>query len=257
MSDDALIGDYVRLERRGTTGVLTLNRPDQRNILTGPMVDAIGAALDDLENDGTTRCLVITGAGKAFCAGAELATLQAAGRGDFAPVEHVYEGFLRVLHSPLATIAAVNGPAVGAGFNLALACDIRLAGPRALFDTRFAQLQLHPGGGHVWMLARAVGQQKATLACLFGQTWDAERGVTDGLVAAAHPVETLVDAGVELGDRLSGLDVEFARSLIGTLRETFATTTHEQALADETDRQRWSTTLPGFSARMAELLAPR
>ena len=104
--------------------------------------------------------VVLTGAGKAFCAGAELSVLRAAADGDFDSVRPVYEGFLRVLRSPLPTIAAVNGPAVGAGFNLALACDVRLAGRHAIFDTRFTQLRLHPGGGHTWLLARARARRR-------------------------------------------------------------------------------------------------
>ena len=85
-----------------------------------------------------------------------------------APSPSIYEGFLRVLRSPLPTIAAVNGPAVGAGMNLALACDVRLAGASARFDTRFVKIGLHPGGGHVWMLERAVGPQAAAAMVLFG-----------------------------------------------------------------------------------------
>lgn len=149
--------------------MISLNNPDRRNVLSAPLVRAIGDAMDDAESSESVRCVVVTGEGRAFCAGAELGTLRAAADGDFASVEDVYSGFLRVFRSPLPTIAAVNGPAVGAGFNLALACDIRLSAREAVFDTRFAQLHIHPGGGHAWMLARAVGPQRAMLACLFGE----------------------------------------------------------------------------------------
>ena len=141
------------------------------------------------------------GGGSAFCAGAEVATLRGAANGEWDDVETVYQGFLRVRDCPLPTIAAVDGLAVGAGFNLALACDV-LAGPGALFDARFMALRLHPGGGHAWMLARAVGQQQATLACLFGETWDAQAAVRAGLAAAV--VDTgLLDTAVALGQRLA------------------------------------------------------
>ncbi len=185
---DCLMPDneLVTLHHRGGVAVVTLNDPRRRNILTRPLVQALAAAMDEAERADTARCIVVTGAGAAFCAGAELSTLRAAADGDFASVESVYLGFLRVRESPLPTIAAVNGPAVGAGFNLALACDIRLAGPAAVFDTRFAELRLHPGGGHTWMLARAVGQQQATLACLFGAVWDAGAAREVGLVAAVE-----------------------------------------------------------------------
>ena len=90
-----------------------------------------------------------------------LAALAPRTRGARATSATIYEGFLRVLRSPLPTVAAVNGPAVGAGFNLALACDVRLAGTSARFDARFLRIGLHPGGGHTWMLDRAVGPQAA------------------------------------------------------------------------------------------------
>ena len=173
MPDD----DLVTLDQRGGVAVVTLNDPARRNAFSGPLVHALAAAMDRAERDEATRCVVVTGAGSAFCAGAEVATLRGAANGEWDDVETVYQGFLRVRDCPLPTIAAVNGPAVGAGFNLALACDVRLAGPGALFDTRFTTLRLHPGGGHAWMLARAVGQQQATLACLFGETWDARAAV--------------------------------------------------------------------------------
>src|ERR671920_1584162 len=98
------------------------------------------------------------GAPPAFCAGADLGNLaEATGDG----LGRIYEGFLRIARSPLPTLAAVNGAAVGAGMNLALVCDVRLAARRAPFDTRFIDLGLHPGGGHTWMLRNAVGPQVA------------------------------------------------------------------------------------------------
>jgi enoyl-CoA hydratase len=226
--------------------LITLNLPGSRNALSVELVNSIGAVFNELENDGATKSVVITGAGRAFCAGAELATLRNAADGHFEPIKIVYDAFLRVLHSPLATIAAINGPAVGAGLNLALACDVRLAGPRAVFDTRFAELKIHPGGGHVWMLERAVGKQQAVLACLFGSTWNCDEALARGLVAAVHPDDELVSAALELAHRLDRQDVAYTRRLVQTLRSSFETVSHADALQAETEAQQWSTTLPAF-----------
>jgi len=242
-----MVDDLVIVDQRGGVAVLTLNDPGRRNILTGPLVHALAAAMDRAESDAATRCIVLTGAGSAFCAGAELATLRAAADGAFDDVETVYQGFLRVRDSPLPTIAAVNGPAVGAGFNLALACDVRLAGPAAMFDTRFAALRLHPGGGHAWMLARAVGQQRATLACLFGEVWDARAALDAGLVAAVTgEAGELVEAAAGLGQRLAHQEKVYVQRVIATLRTSLSTASHADALAEETAAQRWSSTRPAF-----------
>src|SRR5262245_45415145 len=113
------------------------------------MKDEIVAAFDELEANAEVRAVVVTGAGKAFCAGAELETLRVTDREG---LSRIYEAFLRVARSPLPSVAAVNGAAVGAGLNLALCCDVRLAARSARFVARFLELGIHPGGGHTWML---------------------------------------------------------------------------------------------------------
>ena len=136
--------------------VLTLSYPARRNALNLEMsrllADAVGAAVAD----GSVGAVVVTGEDPAFCAGGDLAELAEA---DPQTLHAVYSGFLAVAACPLPTVAAVNGAAVGAGLNLALAADVRLAGPRARFDTRFLPLGLHPGGGYTWMANRALGPQ--------------------------------------------------------------------------------------------------
>lgn len=245
----------VSVSRTGCVAVVTLQAPRRRNLLSAGMVRALGDAFDRLEADTSVKCVVLTGAGRAFCAGADLSTLEDAALGRFEPVREVYEGFLRVLRSPLTTIAAVNGPAVGAGFNLALACDVRLAADTAVFDTRFAQLHLHPGGGHTWLLTRAVGLQQATLACLFGEVWDAHQAQTHGLVADVLAPDDLLPAAVALGQRFQEHDPAFVRRLTASLRASAVTVAHEEALAAETEAQQWSTRRPAFLAGVRELKA--
>jgi enoyl-CoA hydratase len=245
----------VLLERHGPVAVVTLNLPSERNLLSVALVTALSQTYDELERDDGARCVVLTGAGSAFCAGAHLGTLEAAASGDFGPVEAVYEGFLRVLSSPLPTIGAINGPAVGAGFNLALACDVRLASGRARFDTRFAALHLHPGGGHTWLLTRAVGPQQAFLGCLFGEVWSAQDALERGLVASVHAEDDLLAAAVELGSRLAGHSTEYVRRLTASLREASSGATHAQLLEHEAQAQQWSLSQPEFLAGLQRIRA--
>lgn len=245
--------DLVLRERHGNAVLLTLNQGDRRNVLSADLVDAVGEAYDDLEADPGVNAVVLTGAGPAFCAGAELSVLRAAADGKFDLVRKVYDGFLRVLRSPLPTIAAVNGPAVGAGFNLVLACDVRLAGKSAVFDTRFAKLRLHPGGGHAWLLARAVGEQRAMLATAFGEVWDAAQAYEAGLVVAVHEDADLVAGALAIAQRMDGLEPAFSRRLVDTVRRALVTSTHEEALAHETEAQIWSTTQPPFLEGLAAM----
>ena len=238
--------DLVLQERHGNAVLLTLNQGARRNVLSAALVDAIGAAYDAIEADEGVNVVVLTGAGPAFCAGAELSVLRAAAEENFDVVRKVYDGFLRVLRSPVPTIAAVNGPAVGAGFNLVLACDIRIAGRSAVFDTRFAKLRLHPGGGHAWLLARAVGEQRAMLATAFGEPWTAEQAKEAGLVASVHEDDQLVEAALAIARRMDGQEAVFTRRLVDSVRRALVTGTHEEALAHETEAQAWSTKRPAF-----------
>jgi enoyl-CoA hydratase len=244
----------VLVSRHDTVAVITLNAPSRRNVLSADLVAALTRAYEAVEADDV-RCVVLTGAGSAFCAGADLSTLEAAAEGEFGPVQDVYNGFLRVLESPLPTIGAINGPAVGAGLNLALACDVRLASPAARFDTRFAALRLHPGGGHTWLLTRAVGAQQAMLGCLFGEVWDADAALERGLVAAVQPAGELVEAAVGLGLRLAGQSPDFTRRLVATLRMAAAGHGHREVLAAETEAQQWSLAQPDFLVGLERIRA--
>lgn len=247
--------DLVRIERHGGVVVVRLNVPERRNVLSAELVAAVGQAFDEIEAEPQARCVIVTGEGPAFCAGADLGTLEAAADGDFDRVRVVYDGFLRIRRSPLVTIAAVNGPAVGAGFNIALACDVRLAARSARFDTRFARLRIHPGGGHAWMLVRAVGAQRATMAIVFGEVWDAATAKDVGLIAEVYPDDELLRSAIALGSRLDDYDGDYLRRLVDTVRRSVSVVDHVDALEAEAEAQEWSTTQPGFRHGVAEVLA--
>lgn len=230
-------------EHRGRVALLTLDDPQRRNALTQPLVEAIVDAFDRLEADDATGAVVITGAGPAFCSGADTSHLGRLKQGDAADrhgIVDVYTGFLRVRASSLPTIAAVNGPAVGAGFNLALACDLRLAGASARFDPRFLKIGIHPGGGHLWLLERLVGPQTAAALTLFGAALDGPAAVTRGLAWSCHPDQELVDAAVALASEAGERAKPLAARAKDTLRHAAWHDSFDAAVAMEVEHQTWS-----------------
>jgi enoyl-CoA hydratase len=172
------VSDSVLVDVEDRIAVITVNDPDRRNAVTFEMSAALREAVTAAETDPEVHAVIVTGAGKAFCAGADLSAL---GSATADGLRKIYDGFLAVADCTLPTIAAVNGAAVGAGLNLALAADVRIAGPAALFDPRFQKLGIQPGGGATWMLQRLVGPQAARAALLFGMRFDAEAAVRHGL----------------------------------------------------------------------------
>ncbi len=175
----------VLLDSDGPVRLLTLNAPERRNALDWPLLDELAAAVATVAADDDARALVVTGAGKGFCAGADLANLF----GDVdRPTEQmrdhlmrVYSSFLGIRDLTIPTIAAVNGAAVGAGLNVALACDVVVAGPHAGFGPTFTEIGLHPGGGCSWMLTERVGRARATVALFSGAVIGAEEAGRMGL----------------------------------------------------------------------------
>lgn len=240
----------VRHEVVDGVGVVTLDAQKRRNAFDLAMCEQVVATLDALEADEAVGALVVTGAGSAFCAGADLSHLGGSKREGLLAI---YEGFLRVGRSPLPTIAAVNGPAVGAGMNLALACDVRLAGTSARFDTRFLQLGIHPGGGHTWMLRRAVGPQAATAMVLFGEVLDGAEAERVGLAWRCVPDDQLVPVAIELAARAASAPRELVTRIKATLGDVASIDAHDDAVARELGDQVWSVSQPAFAERLEQL----
>jgi enoyl-CoA hydratase len=233
----------VLVERHGRVAVVTVSDPDRRNALTVDLSDRLARTVTGCEQDAEVGAMVIAGAPPAFCAGGDLGALAEAGRtDDSAQLRRIYDGFLAVARCTLPTVAAVNGAAVGAGLNLALACDVRLVGPDARFDARFLKLGLHPGGGMTWMLQRAVGPQVAKAMALFGEVLDAEEAVRTGL---AHRLvttpadgtdgvhEAVVDAAVELATAAASAPRDLVAATKQSMVDTAAMSEHSDAVERE------------------------
>jgi enoyl-CoA hydratase len=234
----------VLVERRGGVAVVTVVDRERRNALSLELSDRLARAVSDCDYDDSVHAIVITGAPPAFCAGGDLGALAAAGQsGSEADLHRIYAGFLAVANATVPTIAAVNGPAVGAGLNLALACDLRLVGPGALFDARFLQLGIHPGGGMTWLAQRAVGPQIAAAMALFGEPLDAQAAVRTGLAfrlfevdgdprsPAAH--EAVVSAAVSFAHRAAAAPRDLVVATKAALRATATMPKHADAVTYE------------------------
>lgn len=245
MSDPVL----VHVEDR--VAVLTVNDPDRRNAVTFEISAALRSAVDAAEADPDVHALIVTGAGKAFCAGADLSAL---GEATEDGLLKIYDGFLAVANCALPTIAAVNGAAVGAGLNLALAADVRIAGPAAVFDPRFQKLGIHPGGGATWMLQRGVGPQVARASLLFGMRFDADAAVRHGL--ALQVADDPVAAARDLASGPAGAPRDVVIATKASMRATanpgfVDTDQHRIAVDTELGPQAVSIQSPEFQQRLA------
>lgn len=232
----------LHVEHIDRVAVLTLDDPERRNAMTAPLVAEIVAAMDSIDADPEVGAVVVTGAAPAFCSGADVKALAAMADGTHEPahVRDIYAGFLRILDSPLPTVAAVNGPAVGAGCNLALACDVRIAATSAIFDARFLRIGIHPGGGHTWLLDRAVGPQVTAAMDLFGARLDGRRAAEVGLAWECVDDAALRDYTIAFAQRAAEVPRELAIRTKATLRHTRTLTSHDAAMRFELEHQIWS-----------------
>lgn len=245
------MGDLVRYALADRVVVITVNDPDRRNAVTEAMSSELRDAVQRAESDSQAHAVVITGAGKAFCAGADLSAL---GTATDQGLERIYAGFMAVARCALPTIAAVNGAAVGAGLNLALAADVRIAGPHAMFDPRFQKLGIHPGGGATWMLHRAVGPQVARAALLFGMRFDAEDAVRHGLAlsVADDPLAAALDLAAGPASAPREVVLATKASMRATAIPGFTDLDHHEAAKNiELGPQAASIESPEFAARLA------
>lgn len=181
----------------GAVRILTLNRPDARNALNISVIRLLRHELGVARQDDAVRCLVLAGAGKGFCAGADVfewAAVAARGEGDDYPWVAEAHALVRELAEfPRPTIAVVRGAAAGAGVDLALACDFRFAANDARFICAYTRMAYPPDVGGSWLLPRLIGVEAAKRFVFTGASWDAAEALARGMIGEVHPAET-VDA---------------------------------------------------------------
>jgi 2-(1,2-epoxy-1,2-dihydrophenyl)acetyl-CoA isomerase len=182
---------------------ITLNRPDKLNALTDVMLQELRDAFAKAAGDRTTRCVLLTGAGKGFCPGQDLANVQEMSRGgkpDYG--EHVRNNYnpliLAMTRLPKPIIAAINGVAAGAGMSLAMACDVRIASDKASFLQAFINIGLVPDSGSTWFLPRLVGRQRALDLMLSGRKLSAAEALEWGLVNQVVGHEQLMNEAAKV-----------------------------------------------------------
>jgi enoyl-CoA hydratase/carnithine racemase len=197
--------DFLAIEKADGVGILTLNRPDRLNTYSVPMKDELLAALDDLDGDERVRAVVVTGAGRAFCAGMDLSGPDPFS-GDDEDARRRDSGgelALRLFASTKPLIAAINGAAVGVGVTMTLPMDIRLASERAKFGFVFAQRGIVMESASSWFLPRLVGVQRAAEWSLTGRVFGADEALAAGLVHSVHAPDELLPAAMGIARQIT------------------------------------------------------
>lgn len=222
------MSEFLIYEQTGAIVTLTMNRPDERNALSDDsqfqeFVDVCGR----INRDRSVRVAILTGAGTAFCAGGNVKRMRALAGKETDPPFAVRERYLHgiqrialaVYHLEVPSIAAVNGPAIGAGCDLACMCDLRIASQQARFAESFVKLGLIAGDGGAWLLPRVVGMSKACELAFTGEMIDADEALVIGLVSKVVAPETLMDEAGALAAKIAANPPHALRLTKRLLRE--------------------------------------
>lgn len=238
------MSDYetILTERVGGVLKITLNRPERLNAASIELANELTSAFYDL---GNARAVLITGAGKGFCSGADLAArgersaLQMKGGSHLALQNHYNPLLSQILRAPVPVVCAVNGAAAGVGCSIALAGDFVLAGRSAYFLQAFVNIGLVPDGGSTWLLARAIGRARATRMMMLGEKIGADQAEDWGLIYKAVDDAALMDEAMALATRLSEgptvsyrtMKANIAAALDGTLPQVLLAEAEGQRIA--------------------------
>jgi 2-(1,2-epoxy-1,2-dihydrophenyl)acetyl-CoA isomerase len=232
------MSELVLVDRGAGFRTLSLNRPDKLNAIDDGLTEALRAAIADAEADPACRALVLTGAGRGFCAGADLEATLGQDLGDV--LERGFNPIIRTIRSlRMPVVCAVNGVAAGAGANIALACDIVLAGRSARFIQAFVKIGLIPDAGGTWLLPRLAGDARARGMAMLGGTVMAEQALAWGMIWQVVDDAALVAEAQKLAAHLATQPT----AAMARMKQLFAvsgTHTLEQQLDAERDMQRVS-----------------
>ncbi len=202
------MSEIVTLEINDNIAVITMNRPDARNAINIPMIDGFHKVLDTIENDKSVRSAIITGAGKAFCAGGDLNhplfKLQTPEeRGPI--ISHIYKVPRRIHKMAIPFIAAINGHAIGGGVTLAGFCDLRIAAENAVFILNYVSIGVLPDFGGCYFLPHVVGRARAMELVMLGDKFDAREALRTGFISKIVPDAKIMDEAMAIAKKLAAL----------------------------------------------------
>ncbi len=238
------MSELVLVERVAGFRMLTLNRPDKLNVFDDALHAALGAAIDEADDDAECRALLLTGAGRGFCAGADLASTLGEDLGDV--LERTFNPLIRRIRSlRMPVVCAVNGVAAGAGANVALACDLVLAARSARFIQAFVKIGLVPDAGGTWLLPRLAGDARARGMAMLGGPVTAEQAAAWGMIWQVVEDDRLLAEASALAGQLATQPT----AAIARMKQMFAVSgvhTLDQQLDLERDTQRAAGQGPDF-----------
>ena len=231
-SENKMSQKFVQYSIDSGVATITLNRPDTLNAMNNDLMNSISDCMNQVVEDKQIRVVVITGAGRGFCAGADLSNVATDDKQDNNSMDDVYNPVLRAIYdSPVPTVARVNGPAAGGGMGLALACDIVIAAKSAFFVATFGpRLGIVPDLGSPWTLPRGVGRSRALAAAMLGDRISAEKAEAWGLIWRSVPDNEL---DTEVDQLTSRLKVSSSEAMVRIRQSIDAA--HHNSFSDQLD----------------------
>lgn len=251
-----IFGEEILYEKKDHIATITLHRPEVRNAFNLKMIDQWYKALEQAESDNDVRVIIITGSGSAFCSGGDIKEiLENAKKPSIERKNFLWQGVhkvaLTLLQMEKPVIAAINGPAFGAGLDMALHCDIRLASENAKFSESYVNIGLIPGNGGTFLLPKIVGMAKAMEMFFTGNVIDAEEAKRIGLVNEVYPEEIFMEKTLEMAKKIADgppiqirmIKRQLLQSVEGNLKDHLDLASSNMAVAMDTEDR-----IEGFNA---------